>query len=451
MSQVLAQAKRFFRFEGVPLQVVLITALISYILQINAIVGGEPLYLIAFYTLLPWIPLAMFEGIWKVKNYSMIAVLGLFTVLQIGHFAEHVIQVIQINMLNGTVACPPPIDTIENAGRAIEMGLRAMGSEPSYYSVERIAKAGADGMPLLDSNGEMLVGPAACAIFGQLDLEVVHLVWELLGYFGTGMVLLFFPRNKWLFIALLALSWHALEHLTITYFYYFDQEPIWPGFQQLWATVPVSGNSYMAVPAGQVETLLNFYQAGGKFGLMANNGLFEQLTGFDGMPGRPELHMGYNLAITIPTIIGFAVELRKLRSKYLEQSFKELSIDEVTRLSQKVEDVSFNKGQLVLKEGDPATHCYLIKEGKVDIVIDHGGPNEKKVAELRDGALLGEMGLLDGKPRSATAVAVGHVSCLKIDAVTFADLMDPTKGEFRSEATMQQVMRIAEMRKLGTA
>ena len=451
MSQVLAQAKRFFRFEGVPLQVVLITALISYVLQFNAIVGGEPLYLIALYTLLPWIPLALFEGIWKVKNYSMIAVLGLFTVLQIGHFAEHLIQVIQLNVLNGTVACPPPIDTIENAGRAIEMGLRAIGSEPSYYSVERIAKAGADGLPLLDSNGEMLVGPAACAIFGQLDLEVVHLVWELLGYFGTGMVLLFFPRNKWLFIALLALSWHALEHLTITYFYYFDQEAVWPGFQQLWATVPVSGNSYMAVPAGQVETLLNFYQAGGKFGLMANNGLFEQLTGFDGMPGRPELHMGYNLAITIPTIIGFAVELRKLRSRYLEQSFKELSIDEVTRLSQKVEDVSFHKGQLVLKEGDPATHCFLIKEGKVDIVIDYGGPNEKKVAELRDGALLGEMGLLDGKARSATAVAVGHVSCLKIDAMTFADLMDPTKGEFRSEATMQQVMRIAEMRKLGTA
>ncbi|MZR11947.1 cyclic nucleotide-binding domain-containing protein [Maritimibacter sp. DP07] len=451
MSQLVTQFRRFFRFEGVSLQVVLVTALISYVLQINAIVGGEPLYLIAFYTLLPWIPLAMFEGIWKVKNYSMIAVLGLFTVLQIGHFAEHLIQVIQLNVLNGTVACPPPVDTIENAGRAIEMGLRTLAAEPSYYSVERIAKAGADGMPLLDANGDYIVGPAACAVFGQLDLEVVHLVWELVGYFGTGMVLLFFPRNVWLYVALLALSWHALEHLTITYFYYFDQAPLWPGVQQLWATVPVSGNSYMAVPAGQVETMLNFYQAGGKFGLMANNGLFEQLTGFDGMPGRATLHMGYNLAITVPTVIGFLVELRKLRSRYLEQTFKELSIDEVTRLSQKVQDVVFHKGDLVLKEGDPATHCYLIKEGKVDIVIDHGGPGEKTVAELRDGALLGEMGLLDGKPRSATAIAQGYVSCLVIDAVTFADLMNPGEGEFRSEATMQQVMRIADLRRADNA
>jgi CRP-like cAMP-binding protein len=116
-----------------------------------------------------------------------------------------------------------------------------------------------------------------------------------------------------------------------------------------------------------------------------------------------------------------------------------------------VQDVVFHKGDLVLKEGDPATHCYLIKEGKVDIVIDHGGPGEKTVAELRDGALLGEMGLLDGKPRSATAIAQGYVSCLVIDAVTFADLMNPSEGEFRSEATMQQVMRIADLRRADNA
>jgi len=431
------------------MEVVIVTAFISYVLQIRAIMGGEPLYIIAFYTLLPWIPLALFEGVWKVKNYSFIAVLGLFTVLQIGHFGEHLIQVIQLNMLNGTVACPPPVDTIENAARAVELGFRDALQEPSYYSVERIARPGPDGLPLLDADGGYLVGPAACAIFGQLDIEVVHLVWELIGYFGTGLVLLAFPRNKWLFVALLALSWHALEHLTITYFYYFDQEELWPGFQQLWATVQITGNSYMAVPAGRVETLLNFYDAGGKFGLMANNGLFEQLTGFDWMPPRPELHMGYNLFITVPTVIGFLIELRKLRSRYLEQSFSDLSIDQITKLSQRVEDVTFQKGEVILRERDPATHCLLIKEGLVAIYVDYGGPSEKKVAELRDGTLLGEMGLIDGKPRSATAIAMGRVACLKIDAVTFKDLIDPTQGEFRSEATMRQLMRLADMRRTG--
>ena len=417
-------------------------------LQINAIVSGEPLYLIAFYTLLPWIPLMVFEGIWKVKNYSMIAVLGLFTVLQIGHFAEHLIQALQLGLFNGTVACPPPIDTVANAARAVELGLRDAELEATFYSVERIAKPDADGNPLLGDDGQYLLGPAACAIFGQLDLEIVHLVWELVGYFGTGLVLLFFPRNIWLFIAFLGLSWHALEHLTITYFYYFDQAQVWPGFQQMWATVPISGNSYMAVPAGKVETMLNFYQAGGKFGLMANNGLFEQLTGYDGLPGRAFLHMGYNAFITVPTLIGFIVEVRKLRSRYIEQSFQELSLDEVMKLSERVEDVTFARGEVLLNEGDPSDHCLLIKEGTVDVIIHHGAADERKVAELRDGALLGEMGLLDGKPRTATAVATSAVSCLKMDAVTFADLMDPTRGEFRSESTMEEILKVARMREL---
>ena len=100
---------RFFSFEAISVRTVALTALISYVLQINAIISGEPLYLIALYTLLPWLPIAFYEGIWKVKNYAAVAFLGLFTVMQIGHFAEHLVQVIQIDLANGTVACPPPV------------------------------------------------------------------------------------------------------------------------------------------------------------------------------------------------------------------------------------------------------------------------------------------------------------------------------------------------------
>ena len=307
----------FLRFEGIPTKVVIITAVMSYLLQINAIVAGNPLYIIALYTLAPWIPLVLFEGVWKVKNYSIVAVLALFTILQIGHFAEHLIQVVQLTYLDGTVACHPPIDSIANYNNALSLGIRDENLLPTYLSVDVIAKAGVDGFPILDAAGNYITGPAACAIFGQLDLEIVHLVWELIGYFGTALVLFYFVHNVWLLIALICLSWHGVEHLTITYFYYFDQTPILPGFKQLWATVQLDGNKFMAVPAGVQEDMLNFYQAGGKFGILANDGMLEQLTGFDGMPGRPVLHMGYNLAITIPTVIGCLVELRKIRSSYL--------------------------------------------------------------------------------------------------------------------------------------
>ena len=73
-----AQISRFLSFEAVDVRTVAITAFISYLLQINAIISGEPFYLIALYTLIPWIPIALYEGIWKVQNYAAVAFLGLF-------------------------------------------------------------------------------------------------------------------------------------------------------------------------------------------------------------------------------------------------------------------------------------------------------------------------------------------------------------------------------------
>ncbi|MGR3435672.1 MAG: cyclic nucleotide-binding domain-containing protein [Shimia sp.] len=424
MPTLYAQLRRFARFEAVPFEVVALTALLSYALQINAIVKGEPLYLIAFYTLLPWIPLALFEGVWKVRNYRMVAVLGLITVLQIGHFAEHLIQVIQINWLDGTIACPPPRDTAETAARAVALGLRDATLAPTGAWVDQIARAGADGQPLL-REGTMVTGPAACAIFGQLDLEIVHLVWELIGYFGTAFILLCFPRNIWLVVALAALSWHALEHLTITYFYYFDQAALWPGTLQLWATVPIEGtNRLMAVPAGQVDTLLNFYQAGGKFGLMADNGLFEQWTGFDGMPPRAELHMGYNLAITVPTVLGFLHEVRRLRSRYVERAFAHLSVDEVTRLSARVETTRFDDDAVLLRAGDAPAFAYLVKRGRVELFARYGTSARTLVGVVRAGGLVGETALREGEAHALTAVARGPVEALRLDAVSWNEVME---------------------------
>ncbi|MDG1010547.1 MAG: cyclic nucleotide-binding domain-containing protein [Amylibacter sp.] len=436
----------FLRFEGIPTKVVIITAVMSYLLQINAIVAGNPLYIIALYTLAPWIPLVLFEGVWKVKNYSIVAVLALFTILQIGHFAEHLIQVVQLNYLDGTVACPPPIDSIANYNNALSLGIRDENLLPTYLSVDVIAKAGVDGFPILDAAGNYITGPAACAIFGQLDLEIVHLVWELIGYFGTALVLFYFVHNVWLLIALICLSWHGVEHLTITYFYYFDQTPILPGFKQLWATVQLDGNKFMAVPAGIQEDMLNFYQAGGKFGILANDGMLEQLTGFNGMPGRPVLHMGYNLAITIPTVIGCLVELRKIRSSYLEESFSALSEEELTKLTTACTTKTMRKGDMIFEEGDPSIAAYLIKSGAVKVVKNYGSSEEQTVGHLLAGELLGEMALLDGKDRSATVICEKAGSYLVIPAKTFRDLLDPQSGDYQSEATALFIKRLADVR-----
>ena len=444
----LTQMGRFLSFESVDVRTVAITAVISYLLQINAIVSGEPVYIIALYTLLPWIPIALYEGVWKVQNYAAVAFLGLFTILQIGHFAEHLIQVFQIDLMNGTVACPPPTDNLQNFGRAVTNGLRESGLEPTFYSVEKIIKPGPDGLPIVGSDGMPLSGAAACAVFGQLDLEIVHLIWELIGLFGTAACLYFFHKNIFLWIAFAALCWHALEHLTITYFYYFEQEKLWEGFKQLWATYPIAGNSFVAEPVGKEPAMLNFYEAGGKFGLMARHGMFEQLTGFEGMPGRAHLHMGYNLTITVPTVIGFLYELRTIKNKYLEMVFNKLSNEELSRLSLGVTPKSFKAGEDVIKQGETATFCYVITRGSADIFLNKGDKDESLVATLVEGDLFGEIGLLDKytSKRTATVTAAKSLSCLEIDATTFADLVDSETGDYRSEATSSNIKQLVAAR-----
>ena len=61
---------------------------------------------------------------------------------------------------------------------------------------------------------------------------------------------------------------------------------------------------------------------------------------------------------------------------------------------------------IIFREGDSGNCMYDIQFGKVGIFVDYGGENEKKIADLFQGDLFGEMGLLDHAPRSATAVAL---------------------------------------------
>ena len=204
----------------------------------------------------------------------------------------------------------------------------------------------------------------------------------------------------------------------------------------------------MADPVGKEVAMLNFYEAGGKFGLMAKHGMFEQLTGFEGMPGRAHLHMGYNLAITVPTVLGFLYELRTIRNRYLEMAFDKLSNQELSQLSLNVKAKTFKTGEDVIKQGEVATFCYVITKGTADVLLDKGKDNETLVVTLGEGDLFGEIGLLDDKTkkRTATVTASKNLHCLEIDANTFADLVDEKTGDYRSATTSANIKQLVALR-----
>jgi CRP-like cAMP-binding protein len=66
---------------------------------------------------------------------------------------------------------------------------------------------------------------------------------------------------------------------------------------------------------------------------------------------------------------------------------------------------TFKCGDIIFRQGDPGDCMYDIQSGQVDIYVNYGGEQEKKIAQLFNGELFGEMGVLDDSPRSATAVA----------------------------------------------
>lgn len=82
----------------------------------------------------------------------------------------------------------------------------------------------------------------------------------------------------------------------------------------------------------------------------------------------------------------------------------------------------FPTGAVVFEEGDPGSRLYVIQAGAVRIV-KRVGARELTLAHLGPGEAFGEMALLEGQPRSATAVVEAPSRILEIDEAAFADLI----------------------------
>ena len=84
--------------------------------------------------------------------------------------------------------------------------------------------------------------------------------------------------------------------------------------------------------------------------------------------------------------------------------FEHLKSNEVARLERTLHTRNFKKDEIVFKEDEPGAALYIIKEGKVDIFINHDA-DPILLATLDKGMFFGELALFDATPRSATIVA----------------------------------------------
>ena len=99
--------------------------------------------------------------------------------------------------------------------------------------------------------------------------------------------------------------------------------------------------------------------------------------------------------------------------------FAACSKKELATIAKATDEVSLRDGHVLMNQDETSREAFVIVSGKVTVKR-----NGRKVAELGPGSIIGELGLLDRGPRTATAVADGPVDVLVLGPREFTALLD---------------------------
>jgi CRP/FNR family transcriptional regulator, cyclic AMP receptor protein len=83
----------------------------------------------------------------------------------------------------------------------------------------------------------------------------------------------------------------------------------------------------------------------------------------------------------------------------------------------------FVQGDILFREGEPATHAYLLHEGRVRL-LKRVRMVERSLSVLRPGDLFGEGAIIDGASRMSTAVALSDGIMLALDRPALRALVE---------------------------
>ena len=110
--------------------------------------------------------------------------------------------------------------------------------------------------------------------------------------------------------------------------------------------------------------------------------------------------------------------------------FKELTKRDLSALMNILHNRTFVAGEYIFYKGDPGIGLYLIREGEVEMQRENSSGEIKILAVFNKGDFFGELALVDGEKRSASAIAKS--SC-KVSVIFKPDLDEfiekyPRKG-----------------------
>jgi CRP/FNR family transcriptional regulator, cyclic AMP receptor protein len=98
----------------------------------------------------------------------------------------------------------------------------------------------------------------------------------------------------------------------------------------------------------------------------------------------------------------------------------------------------FSAGEVLFREGERGEEMYVIQSGLVRVVKRVGG-EYRSLATLGRGEFVGEMAILNGRPRTATALVLEDARCLVIDAATLEHMLSEN-----TEIALRLVKKLAQ-------
>ncbi len=118
----------------------------------------------------------------------------------------------------------------------------------------------------------------------------------------------------------------------------------------------------------------------------------------------------------------------------------EMTDEQCRTLAAVMEQRELKEGEILVREGAPDDHFYLVVKGAIGVVKNAGSPDQVTLNTLSAGDFVGELSWLDGEPRYASLVAENAVRVLGLQRTTLEGLL--TKDPQLVYRVMRAIVRV---------
>ncbi len=103
--------------------------------------------------------------------------------------------------------------------------------------------------------------------------------------------------------------------------------------------------------------------------------------------------------------------------------FADLSEDELGRIADRCRWLDCAAGRQIIDHLDETTDCFLIARGSVRVIVNSAAGKEITFRDIGAGEVVGELSALDGRPRSASVVALTDARIARLSSTDLWEVL----------------------------